>query len=609
MGISKDKSFMATLYSLAGILIALIMMGSISLIYNSFAISVSERVKLFGMLSSVGATARQRKNSVYFESLVIAGIGIPIGVVSGIAGIGVTLYLLREQLESILSTDYSLRLSLSVSIISVIIAIALALITIFISASIPAKRCRKISAMDAIRQSKDLKLSAKKVKTSKLTRKLFGMEGDIALKNFKRNRRRYRSTVISLFLSVVLFVSASAFAMYLRDGVENVYENEKYDLAYSTFQDDVTGKQESKLGSDVFQDIMALDGITQGSVIKTISGTTDLPKEFINEVQYKDLVENGIINEQDEAQVSVIIYSVDHDTFTAYLHELGLDEKQFSDPENPTGIIIDQQHYYSHTYKKYRNLKLLKDESLPSFLLENYDLKSMEEIAKLEMKVGAFADQAPFGVPDYTYSNSFLFIMDDSVRETGYAAMKDKWYVEQMCFAANDPFKVIEDVKEILIANGMPLNGLFNVAEALQSNRNIITIISVFSYGFIILISLITIANVFNTISTNVNLRRREFAMLKSVGITNHSFNKMLNFECIFYGLKALLYGLPVSIGVTFLIYNSMENGVEMGFYLPTQSILISIFSVFLVVFVSMMYSMKKIRHENILDALKNENL
>ncbi len=95
--------------------------------------------------------------------------------------------------------------------------------------------------------------------------------------------------------------------------------------------------------------------------------------------------------------------------------------------------------------------------------------------------------------------------------------------------------------------------------------------------------------------------------MLKSVGMTDRSFTKMLNFECIFYGLKGLMYGLPVSIFVTYLIYTSVNEGVEMSFYLPVNGIFISIFSVFLVVFISMMYSMSKIRDENILDALRNE--
>lgn len=210
MGISDNSGFNGVLYSLAAVLTALIMLGSISLIYNSFSISLSERVKQFGMLSSVGATAKQRRNSVFFEAVVIAGIGIPLGVLAGIAGIGTTLYLLRGQLSSFLPNDYSVTLSLSVSVGSVIIAVLIAITTILISASIPARRSKRISAMDAIRQTTDIKLTSKKVKTSRLTGKLFGLEGNIALKNLKRNRRRYRSTVLSLFISIVLFVSASS---------------------------------------------------------------------------------------------------------------------------------------------------------------------------------------------------------------------------------------------------------------------------------------------------------------------------------------------------------------------------------------------------------------
>ncbi|HZK35046.1 MAG TPA: ABC transporter permease, partial [Bacillota bacterium] len=174
-------------------------------------------------------------------------------------------------------------------------------------------------------------------------------------------------------------------------------------------------------------------------------------------------------------------------------------------------------------------------------------------------------------------------------------------------FKADDSYKAEEDINEILRDAG--LSDVVNIAEVVQENRNIVTIISIFAYGFIILMSLITIANVFNTISTNVNLRRREFAMLKSVGMTDKSFNRMLNFECILYGLKGLLYGLPVAILITYLIYRGISQGVEMAFYLPVNGILTSVFSVFIVVFVSMMYSMSRIRNENILDELKNENL
>ena len=131
----------------------------------------------------------------------------------------------------------------------------------------------------------------------------------------------------------------------------------------------------------------------------------------------------------------------------------------------------------------------------------------------------------------------------------------------------------------------------------------------VFSYGFIVLISLIAAANVFNTISTNIQLRRREFAMLRSVGMTRAGFNRMMNYECLLYGSRALLYGLPASGLVTFLIYRSVLSGYETAFRLPWPAIGIAVLSVFLVVFATMMYAMSKIKKENPIDALKNENL
>ena len=184
-----------------------------------------------------------------------------------------------------------------------------------------------------------------------------------------------------------------------------------------------------------------------------------------------------------------------------------------------------------------------------------------------------------------------------------------EWSNEYMFLKSDNPALSFNEMEKILDSAGLNSGSIFNVAEEVEANRNIITILNVFAYGFIILMSLITIANVFNTITTNINLTKREFAMLKSVGMTNKSFHKMLNYESIFYGLKALLYGIPSSMVVTFLIYLSIQQGLDTSFYLPIKSIIISVFSVFLVVFISMMYSTTKIQKENILDALKNENL
>lgn len=142
-----------------------------------------------------------------------------------------------------------------------------------------------------------------------------------------------------------------------------------------------------------------------------------------------------------------------------------------------------------------------------------------------------------------------------------------------------------------------------------ETSNAIVMIVNVFSYGFIILISLIVIANVFNTISTNILLRRQEFAMLKSVGMTKNSLNKMMNYECVFYGIKGLIFGMVMAVIATYAMFNIMSEGFNVGFYIPVQSIVVVVISIFIVVFASMIYTMKKIKKDNVIETLRNDNI
>ncbi len=606
MGISQDREFLAVLYGLAAILIALIMAGSVSCIYNSFSISVSERKKYFGLLSSIGATAKQIRHSVFFEAFVLAAVGIPIGILSGIAGIGVTLHLLKNLFASIITMGDRVSLTLSVPVPSVIAAAILAVITILISAYIPAWRSGKISPIDAIRQTTDIKLTVRQVKTWRLTRKLFGLEGDLALKNLKRSRKRYRSTVVSLSMSIILFVSTSSFSMYLMEGVSDVYRDVDYDLYYST--NEVGDLKDSTL--EVYRNIVLLDSIEEGSIVRMLYADAKISKEYLNQSFYKRMIEAGFISDGEEAPISVILCSVDSNTFKYYVHKLGLDESLFTNPDSPAGIAIDYQHYYDSREGRFINSSIFGSKKPESITLTAFDREDGERQLKDDILLVAFASETPFGVPDYAPSfNSIVVVVSDEIRKALFDGEEKIWNPANMYFAAIDHAEAEQDIMGILLDAGLPTYNLHNTARNMQNTRNIVTIISVFSYGFIILISLISMANVFNTISTNINLRRIEFAMLKSVGMTDRSFNRMLNYECIFYGVRALLYGLPVSILVTYLIYIAIQQGIEMPFRLPTGSIVISVLSVFLVVFASMVYSMRKIRHENIMDAIKSESV
>lgn len=629
------NAFTTMLYSLAAIVIGLIMFGSVALIYNAFSISVSERTKQFGLLSSIGATKKQLKRMVFFEALSVSAIGIPIGVIAGVGGIGVTLMLLGDKFKSM---GFGVDMKLSVSPAAIIIAVVVALITVLISAWIPSKRATKVSAVEAIRQNMDVK-NTKPVKTSKLTYKLFGLSGMLANKHYKRNKKKYRTTVLSLFMSIVLFVSASAFTDYLMETVGVGFGSVGFDLTMHA-----SGNEFDKITpEELLNRMKAAKSVTGGAYSQERYVNAEISTRYLTDEGIEFLDKNqGQSEDKSSRDAHSYITFVDDATFRALLKENGLNEKKYMDPENPLAIAVDGATIFNLYTQKYETTNFFKDDEfslviqkekdIPGYYCsgeitdetgktvvrytkdpesnvegEEYILYTLEEgYLYTTLNIGDVIYEKPFFVRD---SSGMRFIYPISLAEQvfeDFDAINNSYYY---MLTSDNHAESYTAVQSILNDNGFNAKNLQNIAEMEESERNIVTIIRVFSYGFIVLISLIAAANVFNTISTNISLRRREFAMLKSVGMTQKGFNKMMNFECLLYGSRALLFGIPVSCGVTYLIYLAIMEGVETRFHLPWVAIGIAALSVFLVVFATMMYSMSKIKKDNPIDALKNENL
>ena len=633
-GTFAANSFTTMLYSLAAIVIALIMFGSVSLIYNAFSISVSERTKQFGLLSSIGATKKQLKKMVLFEALTVSVIGVPLGVLAGVGGIGVTLMLIGDKFRSM---GFPIDMKLSVSPAAIIIAAIVALITVLISAWIPSKRATKVSAVEAIRQNMDVK-NTKPVKTSKLTYKLFGLPGMLANKHYKRNKKKYRTTVLSLFMSIVLFVSASAFTDYLMETVGIGFGSVGYDLSMHA-----SGNEFDKITpEELLNRMKAAKSVTGGAYSQERNVNAEISTKYLTEEGIEVLDRNqGRSEDKSARNVYAYISFVDDAAFRALLKENSLSEQKYMDPENPLAIAIDGATMFNLYTQKYETTTFFEDDEFEFVVQKEKDIPgyycsgevpdenggsrvlylkdsesdvegpeklyfSLEEgYVYTTLNVGEVIYEKPFFVRD-SYGMRFIYPL--SLAESVFEDFKaiDNSYYYMLC--SDNHAESYTAVQTILSDNGFNAKNLQNIAEQEESERNIVTIIRVFSYGFIVLISMIAAANVFNTISTNISLRRREFAMLKSVGMTQKAFNKMMNFECLLYGSRALLYGLPVSCGVTYLIYLAIMSGYEASFHLPWTAIGIATLSVFLVVFVTMMYSMSKIKKGNPIDALKNEN-
>lgn len=597
-GVFRNLGMASAMLTFIGIIMIIIMVGSISLIYNAFAISVSERSRQLGMLSSVGATKKQKRNAVLFEGVVIGGISIPLGFLSGMLGMAVTFYFINDRLTDSFGFTESLRVTVTPS--TILVAAVISIITIFISTYIPAKRASRISAIDAIRQSEDIKLTSKKVKTSKLVRKMFGFEAEVGLKNLKRNKKRYVATVFSLFISIVLFLSVSYFTNTLTRTAELTQEGVNYDIQVHFYQEPPLSKENTSL----MEDMKSLPDITDASFIQSGWFSTMLEKDVISEDFYSLIAYEETADQQ--VPFEIMYHVLEDDKLDFIAQEEGIPTEVLHDSETVQGIVINwtsQIDLEKNTYVEQQPLNIKVGQKMK---LHGYNEGENTNYPIGELTIAGTTETFPLGIQAVRYQPGVNVLLSKGAFEQ--LSMEKIGFTHQpnnsLFMTSSDPVKTDE---EIIDLDGEGIR-VFNTYTDKQEEDQFLFVIRVFVYGFIALITLISIANIFNTVTTSIALRKREFGMLKSVGMTPKGFNKMLRYESIFYGIKALLYGLPVSIGFMYLMHRSLSDGFVIRFQLPWISISIVIVAVFLIVGISMMYSSAKLKKENIIDALKQEN-
>lgn len=591
-GVTANDSLRTTLYSLMAIIMAVIILGSVALIYNAFAISVSERARHLGMLASVGATKKQKRNSVFFEGAIIGAFSIPIGILAGLAGIGVTFAYINTIIEEALGITE--KFELVVTPASIIVTCFIAILTIFISTYIPAQRASKISAIDAIRQSHDIKLSGKTVKTSKLVRKIFGIEAEIGLKNTKRNRKRYLATLLSLIISIILFLSVSFFTDSLKQSLQMSQSNAQHDIMV----------YDSQLSKEDAIAISELEHVTDFTITEELHLSTLLEVDKIAERLRQEMEMYDVPLEDGKYWYTAIVQSIDNASFIEYTKEIGMEAEDFINDDTTLGIVINEIDHRSASEGTISRIKAIETgvgDTIELFTDEAYgELTEDGPIDILStIEIAAQTDKVPMGIQE-SYLGGVTIIIPQSKMD-GITHEKDR----VVYLNSADPLATEEAIHA---RNDMNIN-LFNSYQHRQQEEQMILLLSIFVYGFITLISLISIANIFNTISTSISLRSREFAMLRSIGMTPKGFNKMIYYESIFYGVKALLYGIPISILIMYGIYRANTQTFSYPFSLPWWSMLFVVVMIFIIVGAAMLYSIGKVKKENIIESLKQENI
>ena len=562
---------MASLYSVGAVVIVIIILSSVFVIRNSFSISVSEKTKQYGMLSSIGATKKQIKKSVLYEGFYIGIIGIPLGILCGMLAV----VILLQVVNVLLGDSLNEKCVFSIPILAIIASIVISAITIYLSCILPARRASKISPIEAIRGNDDIKIKAKKVKTSKITKKLFGIGGAIASKNLKRNKKKYRTTVISLVVSISIFISLSSFLDYGGKIVNVYYKDLGYDISV------YDGTVEN------YNEITKLDNVEEYSYSYMTEGSVDINK-------YGSEFGKRIAKDSEETN-SITIVLINNDYFKKFIEHLGIQSTNYKD----IAILEDDAYEYIDEKTVFENYYSLKTGDSIEITLTNGE--------KRTVKISKKTDERPMGYKNVYSNGGYLFVSEDFIQDK---SDEKSFHMGSLVIKSQNPDELENEINNLKKTNNL-YSKLYinNISKYVEENKKIILLISIFLYGFIAVITLIGVTNIFNTITTNMILRSKEFANLKSVGMTTKEFNRMIRLESILYGLKSLLIGIPLGLIGSYCIYNGIAKGLDFGYILPLKSIIIAIIFVFIIVGLTMKYSLNKINKQNIIETIREDNI
>lgn len=597
-GASLDDETLKTIYGLGAFIMGIVLVSSVFVIRNGFAISITERLKQYGMLSSIGATKKQIKKSVYFEGFILGIIGIPLGILSGVFAIYILVNVVNYILKDYVSSGS--LLTYSMSWVAIVVSVIVSIVTIWLSCRRSAKKASKITPIEAIRSSEDVKLKAKKIKCPKIITKIFKTGGEIAYKNLKRSKKKYRTTVISIIVSVVIFIAISSFIQYGFKMSSSYYTEKNYNYvvyAYTTASNEDKEKfaEEQAKNYKMLTDISNLPDIGEFSINKTNAFEINMDEKHESELtDYgKDVKARYEESEEDGEKIDTInVISLSKDVYKRYLKKIGGNYETYKEG----AILIDNNITYDEKGKRIQGSMYIwkKGDTVTGKINDK----------EYNIKIVAKTEERPNGVENLYNTHAYFIVSEEFINKTGYISAS-------LYTQSNDTEKLDKEIEQYKKENNLTNSNLntFNMEESIKAENAIVLVISIFLYGFIGVITLIGITNIFNTITTNMNLRKKEFAMLKSIGMTKKEFNRMIRLESIFYGVKSLIIGIPIGIALSYGMYKVFKNSMEMEYVLPYKAIAVAVIFVAVIIGIIMKYSMSKINKQNIIETIRNDNI
>lgn len=638
-----DGTFKA-LFTVATVVALIIILTSVYCIKNSFNISITEKIRQYGMLASVGATRRQIKSSVKTEAAMLGVVGIPVGTMSGILA-----SLILVKVVNALSAGWlNFALSFHTSLPALILAVILSIATIYFSATGSARRAAKVTPLEAIRNTKEIKIKSSKLKTPAIIGRIWGIGGVISYKNIKRNNKKYRTTVTSIVICSVTFIVISYFMSMAFSRVGMSYASVDYNIGINmSCKKDLDIEKLSKL----------LSGI-EGAEDYLVGAGYDFD---VSKPEYtKEYGEycGQLYDDSEDVSQEFLITVLDDKSYDKYASDAGIKNAAAG------AILVNKGTFdvYNENSSKYvkKEMELYKykagdtiecgynvydDASSDDNAAEGDTESSTDDNNAVEgdtesstednsgyvdeetinKGVRKTVDVTIAGVTDKVptcyngYGNTSLLFMNQKGFESLWADGKSGNEFKPgnaiySAYVVAENADEYQDTLEKETAENPEYSQISfyvsNMDKQMRDEKSLFTLLGVFAYGLIVVIALIGITNIINTLSTGMELRSREFATLRSIGMTDKQFAGMVRLESVFISVKALVIGVPLGILISYLLCVMMNRmGGAIIYKPPYKAIILCIVVVIMLIYAIMKLSMMKLRHNNIIETIKNENL
>lgn len=620
LAFSIDKNNLPQVLKLTAIgivVFAVIFVSSFAMIYNSFALSVGEQIKYLGMLSSVGATRKQKKKTLYFEGAILGGIGIILGIVLGLLTTFISQSAMNAKIVSIMEGyNDNIKYSTHISLWVLCLIVILAALTVFVSIISPVQKAARITAIDAIRKTDEIKRKGK-IRTPFIITKLFGFEGDIAFKNLRRNGRKSRTIIACICICAVLFLSCNYFCETFKEASNLDYEI-PYQLMYQYSAESKAQLEKARNYLKTNKRVKRFYSIWANwyspisrSDINPYDNSREYDMSFHNESVFVDKYK--FVAAQD---IQYNAHLLDDEDFNALCKKNGIDYKKYYSPDKDGSIKTIVINGID------RNDEPIFNNNLLGKTIGCYDIDS--EKTERENKLDENGNQVYFYYKTgctsiYKFCDFIKYDKDnpicnlDSSGVAFYApkCVYDKYSDDDSFYfdygiETDEPYKVEKELKDYLSENEAE-GDVYNNYNWMMKEKSIISAVQFLSYAFILLITLITVFNIINTMTAQIAGRKKELAMLKSVGMTPKEFKKTLIFESMFYGLFGLLFGVPLSLVINRVVGYIISKDNPIPFSVNIWLYLIACVAVFVIIGLTMIYSLKLIKNNSIIDSLKDD--